>query len=84
MRHKKYGSSSGLPITQNQIGANTMRINVDNMIFEMLGTMDNNFQGTPKQRFKQAKKLLLESIAETIDDNKKVIIKDFNRAKIIK
>jgi len=56
-----------------------MRINVDNMIFEMLGTMDNNFQGTPKQRFKQAKKLLLSSIAETIDDNKDVIIKDFNR-----
>ena len=56
-----------------------MRINVDNMIFEMLGTMDNNFQGTAKQRFKQAKKLLLESIAETIDDNKEVIIKDFTR-----
>ena len=61
-----------------------MRINVDNMIFEMLGTMDNNFQGTAKQRFKQAKKLLLESIAETIDDNKEVIIKDFNRKNIIK
>ncbi len=56
-----------------------MRINIDNMIFEMLSTMNNNFQGTPKQRFKQAKKLLLESIAETIDDNKEVIIKDFNR-----
>ncbi len=56
-----------------------MRINVDNMIFEMLGTMDNNFQGTAKQRFKQAKKLLLESIDETIDDNREVIIKDFNR-----
>ncbi len=61
-----------------------MRINVDNMIYEMLGTMDNNFQGTPKQRFKLAKKLLLESIAETIDDNQEVIIKDFNRKNIIK
>ena len=56
-----------------------MRINIDNMIFEMLGTMDNNFQGTAKQRFKQAKKLLLSSIAETIDDNKDVIIEDFNK-----
>ena len=56
-----------------------MRINIDNMIFEMLGTMKNNFSGTPKQRFKQAKKLLLESIAETIDDNKDVIIEDFNK-----
>jgi len=61
-----------------------MIMNTDSMIFEMLSTMNNNFQGTPKQRFKQAKKLLLESIAETIDDNKEVIIKDFNRAKIIK
>jgi len=56
-----------------------MLINVDGMIFEMLGTMKNNFSGTPKQRFKQAKKLLLESIVDTIDDNKDVIIKDFNR-----
>jgi len=61
-----------------------MRINIDNMFYEMLGTMKNNFSGTPKQRFKQAKKLLLESIAETIDDNKQEIIKDFNRRNIIK
>jgi hypothetical protein len=56
-----------------------MRINVDGMIFEILGTMKNNFQGTPKQRFKQAKKLLLESVAKTIDDNKEEIIKEFNQ-----
>jgi hypothetical protein len=56
-----------------------MLINVDSMIFEMLSTMKNNFQGSSKQRFKQAKKLLLESIAGTIDDNKDVIIKDFNK-----
>jgi hypothetical protein len=56
-----------------------MRINVDSMIFEMLSTMKNNFQGTPKQRFKQAKKLLLDSIAETIDDNEEEIIKEFSR-----
>jgi len=61
-----------------------MLMNTDSMIFEMLGTMGNNFQGTPKQRFKQAKKLFLESIAETIDDNKQEIIKDFNRRNIIK
>jgi len=61
-----------------------MFINVDNMIFEILSTMKNNFKGTPVQRFKQAKQLFLESIAETIDDNKEIIIKDFNRAKIIK
>jgi len=61
-----------------------MRINIDNMIYEMLGTMDNNFQGTAKQRFKQAEKLFLESIADTIDDNKQEIIKDFNRKNIIK
>ncbi|MCK4983224.1 MAG: hypothetical protein KAS17_09890 [Victivallaceae bacterium] len=61
-----------------------MRINIDDMIFEMLATMDNNFQGTAKQRFKQAKKLLLESIAETINDNKQEIVKDFNRRNIIK
>lgn len=71
----------GAPITQNQIRGNTMLMNTDSMIFEMLGTMDNNFQGTPKKRFKEAKKLLLESIAETIDDNKEVIIKDFNNKK---
>ncbi len=56
-----------------------MIMNVDNMIFEMLSTMKNNFQGTPKQRFKQAEKLLLSSIAETIDDNKEVIIEYFTR-----
>ncbi len=61
-----------------------MLINIDSMIFEMLGTMDNNFQGTAKQRFKQAKKLFLESIVDTIDDNKEIIIKDFNRKNIIK
>ncbi len=43
-----------------------MLINVDSMIFEMLSTMKNNFSGTADQRFKQAKKLLLDSIAETI------------------
>jgi endo-1,4-beta-D-glucanase Y len=74
----------GALITQNQKRGNTMQINIDNMIFEMLATMDNNFQGTTKQRFKQAKKLLLESIAETINDNKQEIIKDFNRRNIIK
>lgn len=58
-----------------------MLINVDNMIYEMIGTMKNNFSGTPKQRFKQAKKLLLGSIVDTIDDNKEVIIKDFNSRK---
>ena len=56
-----------------------MRINVDGMIFEMLGTMKNNFQGTPKQRFQQAKKLFLDSIAKTIDDNKEEIIKKFKK-----
>ncbi len=60
---------------------NTMIMNTDNMIFEMLSTMKNNFSGTADQRFKQAKKLFLESIADTIDDNKEVIIKDFNREK---
>jgi hypothetical protein len=56
-----------------------MRINVDGMIFEILGTMKNNFQGTPKQRFKQAKKLFLDSITKTIDDNKEEIIREFNK-----
>jgi hypothetical protein len=54
-------------------------MNTDNMIFEMLSTMKNNFPGTPKQRFKQAKKLLLDSITKTIDDNKEEIIKEFNQ-----
>jgi len=70
----------GAPIIQNQRG-NTMLINVDSMIFEMLSTMKNNFQGTPKQRLNQAKKLLIESIADIIDDNKEIIIKDFNSTK---
>ena len=61
-----------------------MIINTDSMIFEMLSTMKNNFSGTADQRFNQAKKLLLDSIAEAIDDNKQEIIKDFNRKNIIK
>ena len=54
-----------------------MIIDIDNIIFEMLNTMKNNFNGTPKQRFKQAKKLLLANVVETVEENKEETIKEY-------
>ena len=53
-----------------------MIIDIDRMFFEMKNTMECNFSGTPEQRYKQAKKLFLESVAEAIEENKKGLIKE--------
>lgn len=54
-------------------------IDIDNMFWEMESTMKSNFSGTPKQRYRQAKKLFLDSAAESIEANKEDIIADFER-----
>ena len=54
-----------------------MIINIDRMFFEMQNTMKCNFSGTPEQRYKQAKKLFLESVAKAIEENKEGLIKEF-------
>ena len=53
-----------------------MIIDIDRMFIEMKSTMECNFSGTPKQRYKQAKNLFLESIAEAIEENKEDLIKE--------
>ena len=53
-----------------------MIIDIDRMFFEMKNTMECNFSGTPKQRYKQAKKMFLESVAEAIEENKEGLIKE--------
>ena len=53
-----------------------MIIDIDRMFFEMKNTMECNFSGTPKQRYKQAKKLFMESVAEAIEENKEGLIKE--------
>ncbi len=53
-----------------------MIIDIDRMFFEMKNTMKCNFSGTPKQRYKQAKKLFLKSVAEAIEENKEGLIKE--------
>ena len=42
----------------------------------MQNTMENNFTGTPKERYKQAKKLFLESVGESIEANKEGLLKE--------
>lgn len=51
-------------------------IDIDSMYREMYNTMDNNFKGTLPMRFRRAKKLFLESVAQAIDDNKEGLIKE--------
>jgi len=51
-------------------------IDIDRMYSEMKSTMECNFEGTARQRFKQAKKLFLESVAECIDANEEDLVKE--------
>jgi len=51
-------------------------INIDSMYREMINTMKNNFQGTPRQIYSQAKKQFLESVSDSIEDNKEDLIKE--------
>lgn len=50
-------------------------INIDELCSEMESTMKNNFRGSPLQRFNQAKNLMLASVADAIEDNKKELLK---------
>jgi len=52
-------------------------VDIDNMYYEMLNTMKNNFKGTPTNRFNQARKQFLESVKDSINQNKKGLIKEF-------
>ena len=51
-------------------------IDIDRMYFEMHGTMECNFHGTPKQRYKQAKALYLDNVSDIIEQNKESLIKE--------
>jgi len=53
-----------------------MIIDIDRMFFEMKNTMECNFSGTPNQRYKQAKKMFLKSVAKAIEENKEDLIKE--------
>lgn len=53
-----------------------MIIDIVRMLFEMKNTMKCNFSGTPKQRYRQAKKMFLKSIAKAIEENKEDLIKE--------
>ena len=50
-------------------------IDIDRMYREIEQTMKNNFSGTPLERYKQAKKLFLDTIAKAIEDNKEELLK---------
>lgn len=54
-------------------------IDIDRMYKEILGTMENNFEGTPSDRFIQARIMYLKSIDATIEANREDIIADFER-----
>ena len=64
--------------------------NIDEVIREMVCTMQTTYNGTrlqrrtPLQKYKICKKQLLERFESVIEDNKDEIIKDFNRKNIIK
>jgi hypothetical protein len=51
-------------------------IDIDRMYWEMKETMLNNFEETANQRFKNAKKLFLESVEDSINQNKEDLIKE--------
>lgn len=54
-------------------------IDIDRMYKEMRNTMEYNFDGTAKQRYKQAKALFLESVEECIEANKEELIEEYNQ-----
>lgn len=51
-------------------------IDIDNMYWEIKNTMKSNFEGTPTEKYEQAKELFLESVSECIEANKKELIKE--------
>ena len=52
-------------------------IDIDRMYHEMQNTMKHNFTGSVEERYIKAKKLFLESVEESIEANKKELIKEF-------
>jgi len=54
-------------------------IDIDRMYSEMQATMENNFQGTASNRYKEAKKLFLESVSECIEANKEELIQEVKK-----
>ena len=46
------------------------------MYQEMQNTMECNFQGTPLNKYKQAKKLFLEGVEDCIEQNKDDLIEE--------
>ena len=51
-------------------------INIERMFNEMKNTMQNNFTGSTKERYNQAKELFLENIEGYIEENKEDLIKE--------
>lgn len=53
-------------------------IDIDRMYFEMKVTMENNFPHAEniEEKYKLAKELFLESVAEAIEDSKEDLIKE--------
>jgi len=51
-------------------------IDIDRMYQEMQNTMECNFQGTPLNKYKQAKKLFLEGVEDCIEQNKDDLIEE--------
>ena len=52
-------------------------ISVDGLCWEIQAVMENNYKGTPTQRFNQTKKLLVDNFKQIIEDNRKGEIKEF-------
>ena len=53
-------------------------INIDAMYREMVSTMECNFEGSAEERYEQAKKQFLESVADAIEQNKELLINEKN------
>ena len=54
-------------------------LNIDELVAEMVDLMKNNFFGSTRQRFLQAKKEVLERIEGIIEENGKEILGDYSK-----
>ena len=51
-------------------------IDINQMYIEMKSTMQNNFQGTPNERYNKAKRLFLKNVNYIIEENNNDLIKE--------
>ena len=55
-------------------------VNIDSLCWEIQAIMNNNYRGTPAQRFSNTKKFLIEHFKDIINQNKVDMINEFKES----